>query len=173
MNFKQSFLNYLKRFKQFSVGEIVSLVLMFIGLFSGLYFSIAFSVKMSQGLTLFGDANNTSIGKDTIEKEGVTSSDISVLVLFWILTAIVLAIFIYILFIKKPNGKVKVDKDIVDGKTILLKENDGVNDFTNVDTDALENESINEKDSSSNTVIDNSFNTSINQQNSTDNQNKE
>lgn len=88
------------------------------------YFSISFSVKLSSGYTLFGDSS--TFDNSVMETKGPTSSDISVLILFWVLTAILTGLFIYVLFFKKPNTEKIVKKEIVDGKTVIVKgeEND-------------------------------------------------
>ena len=113
--------NYLSRFKKLTKNDIVLIVLMGLALFLGLYMSISMSVKISQGYTLFGDSNNHSNEVETV----TTSSDYLVLSLYWVLTALVLGLFVYHLFFKKPSDeKNVVRKSIVDGKTVVVKEND-------------------------------------------------
>ncbi|MDY3908003.1 MAG: hypothetical protein SOZ42_05125 [Candidatus Enterosoma sp.] len=60
------------------------------------------SVKISSGYTLFG--SSSTLPKD-VERIGPTSSDILVLTIFWISTAILLLTFIYYSFIKKVDKK--------------------------------------------------------------------
>lgn len=86
-----------------------------------LYLCISFSVKMAQGLTIFGDSNQYN---NTLETSGPTMGDISVLILYWILTISVLGIDIYFIFFKKTDDKKYPRKEIVDGKTVIIKEDD-------------------------------------------------
>lgn len=83
------------------------------------YFSISFSVKMANGYTLFGDSNSFS---NVMETKGPTSADIMVLILFWVLTVILSAIFVFLFFFKKPTEKKVVKKEIIDGKTVIVKD---------------------------------------------------
>lgn len=91
-----------------------------------LYFSIGMSVSIGNGYTLFGDTSYT--GQET-EIQGPTGSDITVLSLFWVLTALLLALFVYRLvlgirhLLKEEEEKVKiVRKTIVNGRTVVVKE---------------------------------------------------
>ena len=111
--------NYFKRFKSFPVHEWVTCSFRFLALVLGLYFSISFSVKRGQGFTLFGDSNRQD---NVLEVKGPTSSDLLVLSLFWILTILVLLLFVYTFFFKKKEEIKRNSKDIVDGKTVVLKE---------------------------------------------------
>lgn len=94
--------NYFKRFKNFNVSTWIIIVSMFIMVVVGLHFTISMSVKIAAGLTLFGDSNNS---KNELETVGPTNADISVLVLFWIVTILLTALFIYYLFFKKVQIK--------------------------------------------------------------------
>ena len=94
--------NYLERFKKFDVHYWIIVIFLFVVNFLGLYFSIGMSVKMASGYTLFG--SSSTLPKD-VERIGPTSSDILVLTIFWISTAIVLLTFIYYSFIKKVDKK--------------------------------------------------------------------
>lgn len=91
-----------------------------------LYFSIGMSVSIGNGYTLFGDTSYT--GQEA-EIQGPTGSDITVLSLFWVLTALLLALFVYRLvlgirhLLKEEEEKVKiVRKTIVNGRTVVVKE---------------------------------------------------
>lgn len=84
-----------------------------------LYLSISFSVKLSQGYTLFGDSGNYN---GALETEGPTSSDILVLSFYWLTTALLLALDVFLAFFKKLKGNEVIQKDIVDGKTIEIRE---------------------------------------------------
>ena len=94
--------NYFERFKKFDVDYWIIVISLFVVTFLGLYFSIGMSVKMVSGYTLFG--SSSTLPKD-VERIGPTSSDILVLTIFWISTAIVLLTFIYYSFIKKVDKK--------------------------------------------------------------------
>ena len=112
--------SYFDRFKKFTVGDWIAIGFMTaIALFS-LYMCISFSVKLGQGLTLFGDSAKYT--NDTVETVGPTSADITVTVIYWIVTILVLLLDIFIVFIKKPTQKKVVKKDIVDGRTVIIKE---------------------------------------------------
>ena len=94
--------NYFERFKKFDGHYWIIVISLFVVTFLGLYFSIGMSVKMVSGYTLFG--SSSTLPKD-VERIGPTSSDILVLTIFWISTAIVLLTFIYYSFIKKVDKK--------------------------------------------------------------------
>lgn len=110
--------NYFERFKKFKLKEWLTIIFMGLVSILGLYMSIGFSVKIAQGYTLFGDSSKRA---EEVELK-TTSSDIYVLVLYWILTLLVLALFIYTAFFKKIDDKKPVKKDIYKGKTILVDE---------------------------------------------------
>lgn len=112
--------NYFERFKHISKADYIVIIFMTLLLIFAFYMSIAFSVKMSQGFTLFGDANSFDASK--IETSGPTAADISVLITHWVLTGLLLALDIYFIFFKKPEEKKYVKKEIVDGKTVVVKE---------------------------------------------------
>lgn len=76
---------------------------------------------MASGLTLFGDSNQYN---NTIESAGPTFSDITVLILYWVLTISVIGIDVYFIFFKKKDTKKYSRKEIVDGKTVIVKEDD-------------------------------------------------
>lgn len=91
-----------------------------------LYFSIGMSVSIGNGYTLFGDTSYT--GQEA-EIQGPTGSDITVLSLFWVLTVLLLALFVYRLvlgirhLLTEEEEKVKiVRKTIVNGRTVVVKE---------------------------------------------------
>ena len=110
------------RFKKFNTGDYVVSSFMTLILAVGLYLSISFSVKFAQGYTLFGDSSSYST--KTIETKGPTSADIEVLVLYWVLTAALLALWVYYVFFRKIDHTQKPRKTIEDGKTVLLEEKD-------------------------------------------------
>ncbi len=112
--------NYLSRFKKMSRDTYIIIVFMTLIALLGLYFSIAFSVKMSSGWTLFG--NSSQYSNTVMEEKGPTSADISVLILFWVLTILVLATDIYVAFFKKIENKKVIRKEIVDGKAVIVQE---------------------------------------------------
>ncbi|MDY5650240.1 MAG: hypothetical protein SPK64_04310, partial [Candidatus Enterosoma sp.] len=87
---------------KFDVHYWIIVISLFVVTFLGLYFSIGMSVKMVSGYTLFG--SSSTLPKD-VERIGPTSSDILVLTIFWISTAIILLTFIYYSFIKKVDKK--------------------------------------------------------------------
>lgn len=111
--------NYFERFQKMNRDDYIALGSFGLTLALLLYFSISFSVKLSQGYTLFGDSSQY---KNTLEKVGPTSADISVLILFWILTAILLIVFVYVGFIRKIEHPKVVKKEIINGKTVIIKE---------------------------------------------------
>ncbi len=112
--------NYLSRFKKMNRDTYIIIGFMTLIALLGLYFSIAFSVKMSSGWTLFG--NSSQYSNAVMEEKGPTSADISVLILFWVLTVLVLATDIYVIFFKKIENKKVIRKEIVDGKAVIVKE---------------------------------------------------
>jgi hypothetical protein len=109
------------RFQQFSVADWVTFAFMTLVMAFGLYMSISMSVKLAQGITLFGDSSvydNTAI-----ERDGPTGADISVLVLYWVLSVAMIALFVYFTFFKKVGEEKKVtQKRIEDGRTVIIKE---------------------------------------------------
>lgn len=107
-----------QRFTSFSIHDWITSGTRFLATVLGLYFSISFSVKRSQGFTLFGDSNRQDNVRETL---GPTKSDLLVLSLFWIFTILLLALFVYTLFFKKIGESHLNEKDIVDGKTVVLK----------------------------------------------------
>ncbi len=112
--------NYLSRFRKMNRDTYIIIAFMTIIALLGLYFSIAFSLKMASGYTLFGDSSQYS--NSIMEQKGPTSADISVLILFWVLTVLVLAIDIYVTFFKKIETKKVIRKEIVDGKAVIIQE---------------------------------------------------
>ncbi len=112
--------NYLSRFRKMNRDTYIIIAFMTIIALLGLYFSIAFSVKMASGYTLFGDSSQYS--NSIMEQKGPTGADISVLVLFWVLTVLVLATDIYVTFFKKIETKKVIRKEIVDGKAVIIQE---------------------------------------------------
>ncbi len=112
--------NYLSRFRKMNRDTYIIIAFMTIIALLGLYFSIAFSVKMASGYTLFGDSSQYS--NSIMEQKGPTGADISVLILFWVLTILVLAIDIYVTFFKKIETKKVIRKEIVDGKAVIIQE---------------------------------------------------
>ena len=110
-----------QRFQQFSVVDWVTFAFMTLVMAFGLYMSISMSVKLAQGITLFGDSSvydNTAI-----ERDGPTGADISVLVLYWVLSVAMIALFVYFTFFKKVGEEKKVtQKRIEDGRTVIIKE---------------------------------------------------
>ncbi len=112
--------NYLSRFRKMNRDTYIIIAFMTIIALLGLYFSIAFSVKMASGYTLFGDSSQYS--NSIMEQKGPTGADISVLILFWVLTVLVLAIDIYVTFFKKIETKKVIRKEIVDGKAVIIQE---------------------------------------------------
>lgn len=128
-------MKYFERFKKFKLSNILTLVGMFIVDALGFYISISFSVKISQGKTLFGDSNSFDNSVET----AVSKADISVLVMYWILTAVLFVIFIYYMFFKKVEDDKPVEKDIVNGKTVIIESKDceRKDEETEIDIDRL------------------------------------
>ena len=114
------------RFRKFNAFDIVLSSFMTAVMALGLYLSISFSVKLSQGFTLFGDSSSYS--NNTVETKGPTEADIYVLVLYWVLTAAMIALWVYYVFFKKIDHSPKPKKTIEDGRTILLQEKDDKKD---------------------------------------------
>jgi len=109
-----------ERFSKFTRDDyIVLIACTLIGLL-GLYFAIGMSVSLGRGLTLFGASNSTQT--DTVEVRGPTGNDILVLVLVWVLTAIVLGFSVFQAFFRRIERKPVVHKEIVNGKTVYLRE---------------------------------------------------
>ena len=123
MPMKKNFLS--QRFHSFDKGTLLTIIAMTVIDLFALYMSIAFSVKLASGLTLFGDSSTYT--NDAVEVKGPTSSDITVLILFWVLTVLVLALDIYLIFFKKQNNEKIVRKEIYNGKTILVEEKNDQN----------------------------------------------
>lgn len=128
-------MKYFERFKKFKLSNILTLVGMFIVDALGFYMSISFSVMISQGKTLFGDSNSFDNSVET----AVSKADISVLVMYWILTAVLFVIFIYYMFFKKVEDDKPVEKDIVNGKTVIIESKDveRKDEETEIDIDKL------------------------------------
>ena len=99
-------------------NEWFSVIGLGIAVFLGLYFSISFSVVIAQGKTLFGSSSNL---EGNVELS-TTNTDLVVLSLFWILTILLLALFVYVFFFKKRDETKPVRKEIVDGRTVVVKE---------------------------------------------------
>lgn len=115
-----------ERFKKFTVSNWVTAGFMFLILGFGLYMSIGMSVKLAQGYTLFGDSSVYDNTK--VETSGPTSADISVLVLYWVLTVALLALFVYFVFFRNVEEVNKpTNKKIVDGQTVVIKEKENEN----------------------------------------------
>lgn len=107
-----------EHFNKMTKNDIISVICMGLASVLGLYMSIGMSVSIANGKTLFGDANNHQDVMETV----VSTNDYIVLSLFWILTIIVSFLFVFYLFFKKPNDKKPVKKEIVEGKTVIVKE---------------------------------------------------
>lgn len=99
-------------------NEWFSVIGLGIAVFLGLYFSISFSVVIAQGKSLFGSSSNL---EGNVELS-TTNTDLVVLSLFWILTILLLALFVYVSFFKKSDETKPVRKEIVDGRTVVVKE---------------------------------------------------
>jgi uncharacterized membrane protein YhaH (DUF805 family) len=112
--------NYFSRFGKMTKDDYIIIGFLTLVVILGLYFSIAFSVKMSMGYTLFGDSSKYV--NDTMEVSGPTSADLYVLILFWVLTVLALAIDVFLVFFRKTDKKDIVRKEIVDGKAVIVKE---------------------------------------------------
>ena len=112
--------NYFDRFKKISIADWIIIGFMSAIAIFALYMCIGFTISLANGLTLFGDS--TKYTNDVVETAGPTSADIIVLILYWVLTALVLALDIFYIFFKKPSDKKPVKKEIVDGKTVIISE---------------------------------------------------
>jgi uncharacterized membrane protein len=112
--------DYFSRFRTMKPATWIIIAFMGVIDIVGFYFSIAMSIKLSQGVTLFGDSN--SYNSSAVETAGPTQADLSVLSLFWILTLLVFALFIYYVFFRKEDTAAPVRKEIVNGKTVIVKE---------------------------------------------------
>ncbi len=113
--------NYFQnRFRNIKRDEWVVIIALFAVMAILLWFSIGMSVSLGKGLTLFGERATSAGSSD--EVTGPTSADITVLTLFWILTVLILALFVYRLFVYTPKKTTVVRKEIVNGKTIIVKE---------------------------------------------------
>lgn len=113
--------NYFRnRFKNIQRDEWIVIIALFAVTAILLWFSIGMSVSLSKGLTLFGETGSSAGSGEEIVAP--TSADITVLTLFWILTVLILALFLYRLFVHKPRKTAIVRKEIVNGKTIIVKE---------------------------------------------------
>ncbi len=108
------------RIKSFDKHDWIILAFLLVVIILGLYLSIGMTVSAANGYTLFGDSSYY----DSSEAEiyGPTSSDILVITVFWILTALCIATFVFLFFFKKKEKKEVVLKEIVDGKTVIVKE---------------------------------------------------
>ncbi len=113
-------MNKLKeRFKKLSKLDWVEFACCFLVFVILLYFSIGMSISLAKGLTLFGDSSNTS---NSVEIEGPTTSDVIIITLMWVLTVLLLLIWAYMLFFKKPSGKLEVTKEVVNNKIVEMEE---------------------------------------------------
>ena len=118
--------NLLERFKSFPKGDWVLLVSAFLLDICAFVFSIGFSVKIGEGKTLFGDTKQYA--SDIIETKGPTTGDIEMLVLFWIVAVLLLAYIVYALFSQKQKEGPIVHKDIMNGRTIIIEEEEKKDD---------------------------------------------
>lgn len=114
--------NYWDRFKHFKKSTWILIGFMAVIEIVGLYFSISMSVKLSQGLTLFG--NPGSFDSSVVETTGPTSADLQVLSFYWILTGLLLLLLLFYLFIRKEDTSIPAKKEIVNGKTVIVKDMD-------------------------------------------------
>ncbi len=123
--------SYFDRFRKMKKETWIVIAFMALIDIIGFYFSIAMSVKISQGFTLFGDtANNVSSSTSSAgssigyETSGPTSADTAVISLFWILSVLVLALLVYYVFFRKEDDSKPIRKEIVDGKTVIMKDDE-------------------------------------------------
>lgn len=116
---------YVDRFKKFKASDWIVASFMLLILVAGLYLSIAFSVKLSQGFTLFGDSSKYT--NSEVETSGPTSADIWVLVFYWVLSLLLLALWIYYVFFRKLEDKKPVRKTIENGRTVVITEEETKN----------------------------------------------
>lgn len=97
-----------ERFKKFTIDNWILYGFCFAMMLVGFYFAIAMSVKLASGEDLFGSS----------------SGNITVVTIIWILTLVLLAYLVYALFFKKIEKKSVVHKEIINGKTVLIKSED-------------------------------------------------
>ena len=112
--------SFIERFKNLPLGEKLTIIAMTLIDMFGFYMSISFSVKLGQGYTLFGDSSVYT--NNNVEVKGPTQADIVVLILYWVLTIAVLILDVYFVFFKKNDTDKVAGKEIDDGKTIVVKE---------------------------------------------------
>lgn len=119
--------NYWSRFSRLSRREWIIIATMGLTFILLLYMSISMSVKISQGMSLFGDQSYQ--GSEV--EYAVTSTDLTILSLFWILSILLAALFVFTFFFKKIDDRVVTRKEVVDGKIVVVdmeetkeKEND-------------------------------------------------
>lgn len=110
--------NYWSRFSKLTKRDWVIIVSMGLVFFFLLYMSIGMSVKMAQGMSLFGDS---SYNGSEVEMQ-VTSTDLGILSLFWILSILLGALFVYTFFFKKMEQKTMTRKEVVGGKIVVVEE---------------------------------------------------
>lgn len=101
-------------------GEKVSLILTFLMMVVGFYFAIAMNVKIAQGLTLFGNANQFK--DNVIEATGPSYSDYLIMSLIYVLSVLLLVYLVFVLFFRKEEKRRIVHKEIVNGKTVILED---------------------------------------------------
>lgn len=106
----------------FSIGEKISLILILLFVILGYYLAINMNIKIASGLTLFGNANSFKDG--VIESTNPSYSDYLITILVYILSSVLLFYLIFVLFIKKPEKKKIIRKEIVNGKTVILEDED-------------------------------------------------
>lgn len=108
------------RISKFTKDDWIIIGFAILMVFVGLYFSIAMTVSLSNGLTLFGNSENSNTKE--VEVLGPTGSDILVVVIIWVLTAVVLGFVVFKFFFRKQEKKEIVHKEVVNGKTVYLME---------------------------------------------------
>lgn len=106
----------------FSIGEKISLILILLFMILGYYLAINMNIKIASGLTLFGNANSFKDG--VIESTNPSYSDYLITILVYILSSVLLFYLIFVLFIKKTEKKKIIRKEIVNGKTVILEDED-------------------------------------------------
>ena len=111
---------FIEKIKSFTLQEKISLILILIFMIIGYYFAINMNIKIASGLTLFGNANSFKDG--VIESTNPSYSDYLITILIYVLSTILLAYLIFVLFIKKQEKKVVIKKEIVNGKTVILED---------------------------------------------------
>lgn len=109
-----------ERISKFTKDDWIIIGFAILMVFVGLYFSIAMAVSLSNGLTLFGNSENSNTKE--VEVNGPTGSDILVVVIIWVLTAVVLGFVVFKFFFQKQEKKEIVHKEVVNGKTVYLME---------------------------------------------------